>query len=119
LSAPASQLIAAKQQIFARYATELAGLPAVRFQHEAPWATATRWMTTIVTDPEETGLTAAGAAGQARRGRHSGRAAVDTAAPDRRPSRLRRGRARSPSASAAMSWAWNRIAITCGRSCGD
>ena len=80
MSAPASQLIAAKQQIFARYATELAGLPAVRFQHEAPWATATRWMTTIVTDPEETGLTAA---------------------------------------SAAMSWAWNRIAITCGRSCGD
>jgi pyridoxal phosphate-dependent aminotransferase EpsN len=43
-----------------RYARELAGLAGVRFQHEASWATATRWMTTIVIDPEVTGLTAAG-----------------------------------------------------------
>lgn len=56
----ASQLIAAKQRIFARYAAELADLPGIQFQQEAPWATATRWLTTIVIDPEVTGLTAAG-----------------------------------------------------------
>jgi perosamine synthetase len=52
----ASQLIAAKQRIHARYASELAGVDGVRFQQQAPWATATRWLATIVIDPHITGI---------------------------------------------------------------
>jgi perosamine synthetase len=55
----ASQLIAAKQRIHGRYVRELAGLGGVTFQQQAPWATATRWMTTIVISQQITGITAA------------------------------------------------------------
>lgn len=53
----ARQLITAKQRIHARYAQELGDMPGVTFQAEASWATATRWMTTILTDPAITGIT--------------------------------------------------------------
>jgi dTDP-4-amino-4,6-dideoxygalactose transaminase len=54
----AGQLIAAKQRIHARYVQQLAGLDGVTFQQQAPWATATRWMTTIAINPQITGTTA-------------------------------------------------------------
>jgi perosamine synthetase len=54
----AGQLIAAKQHIHARYVRELAGLDGVTFQQQAPWATATRWLATIVISPEITGISA-------------------------------------------------------------
>jgi perosamine synthetase len=53
----ACQLITAKQRIHTRYRQELADVPGVIFQAEASWATATRWMTTILTDPAITGMT--------------------------------------------------------------
>jgi len=54
----ASQLIAAKQRIHARYVRELAGLGGVSFQRQAPWAAATRWLATIAINPQITGITA-------------------------------------------------------------
>jgi dTDP-4-amino-4,6-dideoxygalactose transaminase len=54
----ASQLITAKQRIHARYVQALSEIPGVRFQQQAPWATATRWLTTITINPQITGTTA-------------------------------------------------------------
>ncbi|HEX6526504.1 MAG TPA: DegT/DnrJ/EryC1/StrS family aminotransferase [Streptosporangiaceae bacterium] len=54
----AGQLIAAKQRIHARYARELAGLDGVTFQQQAPWATATRWLATIVISSDLAGISA-------------------------------------------------------------
>ena len=56
----AADLLAAKRRIFAIYARELAGLAGIQFQQEAPWASATRWLATMVIDPEVTGITASG-----------------------------------------------------------
>jgi perosamine synthetase len=52
----ATHLISAKQQIYSQYVAELAGIDGVQFQQEAPWASATRWLATIVVDPQTTGI---------------------------------------------------------------
>lgn len=41
----------------ARYTSGLSGIKGIRFQDEAHWATATRWLATIVLDPEVTRIT--------------------------------------------------------------
>ena len=53
----ATSLITAKQRIHARYTNELSAIKGIGFQDEAPWATATRWLATIVLDPEVTPIT--------------------------------------------------------------
>jgi len=54
----ARHLITAKRRIYARYSSELAELAGIQFQREAPWATATRWLSTIAIEPQVTGITA-------------------------------------------------------------
>jgi perosamine synthetase len=56
----AREFIAAKRRIFDRYARELTRCDGIRFQAEAPWATATRWLSTIAVDAQHAGTTAAG-----------------------------------------------------------
>ena len=47
--------VAAKRHIAAQYAQALGGLPGIRPMREAPWATASYWMYTILVDPEHSG----------------------------------------------------------------
>jgi len=46
-----------RQRIFQRYVEELADLPGISFQPEAPWGRHTRWLTVITIEPELFGAT--------------------------------------------------------------
>src|SRR5947208_2864373 len=47
--------VAAKRRVAAEYARALGELPGIRPMREAPWATASYWMYTILVDPEHSG----------------------------------------------------------------
>lgn len=47
--------VAARRTIFDRYVAGLSDLPGVFFMPEAPWGTATRWLTAVLVDPARFG----------------------------------------------------------------
>ncbi len=47
--------VAQRRAVFARYADALSGIPALRWQSEAPWGTHTRWLSVCYVDPDAAG----------------------------------------------------------------